>query len=99
MRLIYSVLWLLILLLGIAFGLLNPQQVKVDYFTSTAHVFLPLLVVIAIAIGVVLCWLAMSPGIMRYRRHNRKLRKQLQKAERELQQKKSSSSYQESLPN
>jgi lipopolysaccharide assembly protein A len=93
MRIVYSLLWLLILLVGIVFGLLNPQQVHVDYFARTAQIFLPLLMLIVLAVGAVLGWLAISPSIMRLRRSNRLMRKQLRSVKSEFEQKKALSSY------
>lgn len=85
MRLIYCLIWLIMLTFGVVFGLLNPQLVRIDYLTHSTQVFLPLLLVVAILLGILLGCLALSPRLLHYRRQNRSLRKQLGASQQQLE--------------
>lgn len=94
MRLIYGVFWLLIIAFGVLFGLLNPEQVNINYYIHSKQTFLPLVLLVCLAIGVLMGCFVMSPSLLRQRKNNRRLRKQLTHVKQELSHFKDSQSYQ-----
>lgn len=82
MRYIYYLIWLVIAIIGLTFGLLNARYVRLDYYFHTSEMLLPILLVITLAIGVVLGWLSVSPMLWRVRFSNSMLKRRLKKLEK-----------------
>ncbi len=86
MRYLYYFVWLIIFALGVTFGALNSQTVHLDYYIHTSAVYLPLLLVVVLAIGVLLGWLFLSPTLIKAKNASRQLKKRAEQAEEELKQ-------------
>ena len=81
MRLLYLLLWIVVIIFGVTFGLLNARYVRLDYYFPTSEMLLPILLAITLIIGIVLGWLSMSPVLWRARFNNLVLRRRIKKHE------------------
>ena len=90
MRYLYMLVWVLLLIVGVVFASLNAHEVQLNLFVASVHVFLPLVILVAIVIGSVVGVLSMFPRIMKGKYANRKLRKHIHKVEKELRRLRSS---------
>ncbi len=84
-RYINYIFWILIIIIGVTFTGINAHWVYLDYYFGTTHIFLPILLVITMAIGALLGIAAMSQHLMASKLHNRKLHKKLKTCEQEIQ--------------
>ena len=84
MRYIFMLIWIAILIVGIAFASLNAHEVEVNIFVMKVHVFLPLVILTAMVLGAFCGLLASLPNSLKSKYNNRKLRKRVQKLEREI---------------
>jgi uncharacterized membrane protein YciS (DUF1049 family) len=64
MRYVYIIFWLLVLCIGAGFASLNAQVVDINIFIASYHIFLPLLLVIVLALGVVCGLLTLVPRLL-----------------------------------
>ncbi|WP_264435522.1 lipopolysaccharide assembly protein LapA domain-containing protein [Coxiella endosymbiont of Dermacentor marginatus] len=62
MRYIFYLFWVLIILLGITFTVLNPQKIVLNYYLDTKSIYLPLLILLVLLIGVALGIIAFLPS-------------------------------------
>ena len=86
MRYVFMLIWVVLLIFGIAFASLNAHTVFVDIFVTSVHIFLPILLLTVLAIGAFCGVLAMYPKIVKAKYANRKLRKKIKQLEKEKQQ-------------
>lgn len=77
MRFIRYLIWILIIIAGIFFSLINQRMVEIDYYLGSTTLFLPLLIVIAAVAGALLMILIMMPPILKLNHINRQLKRQL----------------------
>ena len=82
MRLFYLLLWIVVIIFGVTFGLLNARYVRLDYYFHTSEMLLPILLAITLIIGIVLGWLSMSPVLWRARFSNLVLRRKIKQHEK-----------------
>jgi|JI10StandDraft_1071094.scaffolds.fasta_scaffold23832_3 putative membrane protein len=75
---------LIILLLGVSFATLNAEPVAVNYYLSTGHIPLSLLLVYALGIGILLGLLATIIPLLKLKTENRSLKKTIKKADTTL---------------
>lgn len=83
-RIIGFILILIILILGLYFGSINAEPVKLDYFWGTSEVALSVALVLSLFIGAVLGVLACLSMIIRLRHKVAKLQKAVKAAEKEV---------------
>lgn len=81
MRIFSIILWILIALLIIIFAALNSYTVTLHYYINTVDIYFPLLLIIAVALGVLLGVLIMLPHIFREKKTSRTLKKQVKQFE------------------
>ncbi|MFW0057739.1 MAG: lipopolysaccharide assembly protein LapA domain-containing protein [Coxiella endosymbiont of Dermacentor silvarum] len=62
MRCIFYLFWILIILLGITFTVLNPQEIVLNYYLDTKSIYLPLFILLVLLIGVALGIIAFLPS-------------------------------------
>lgn len=86
MRYIHYLIWLVLGIFGVTFGVLNASLVKIDYYFNTTEVSLALLLALSLAVGVLVGWLALASQLLRLRVRNRALSRQLSQAETALHQ-------------
>ena len=85
MKRIVGLLFLLVvLILGLFFGLLNSDPVPLNYYLGTRELPLSLLLVLAVLVGAVCGALASLGIVLRMRRENSRLRKQIRLSEKEV---------------
>ena len=65
MRLFLYLLWIIIVLIGTAFALLNSTMVPINYFFGTNTLYFPLLLLLILVVGVLLGVLALVPTIIK----------------------------------
>ncbi len=83
-RLMKVLLVLSVVLFGVVFHLRNDQPVVLDYFVSSKEFYLSVWLVIAFTFGVFLGILASLPLILKLKRKNARLQKQVQVSEKEI---------------
>ena len=85
MKRIVGLLFLLVvLILGLFFGLLNADPVPLNYYLGTRELPLSLLLVLAVLVGAVCGALASLGIVLRMRHENSRLRKQIRLSEKEV---------------
>ncbi|WJW76694.1 LapA family protein [Thiohalobacter sp. IOR34] len=75
---------LLLVLLGLAFSVLNAHPVQLDYFFGSRQVPLALTLVLTLAVGALLGILFSLGLVIRLKRENLRLRRKAQVAEQEI---------------
>jgi len=83
-QIVYAFLFIIVLIAGIAFFLMNSQQLEFNYVIGTITLPLSLLFLLSLCAGVILGMLAMMPLVLRQRRRMAQLVKQAQMAEKEI---------------
>ena len=83
-RVIGLVVILILVFLGLSFGQLNPQQVKIDYFLSASEVSVAIALLVAVGVGAVLGVVAAMAVVVRQNRENVRLKKRISDTEKEL---------------
>lgn len=83
-KLIYTVLVLIIILIGVIFAMLNAQSVQLNYYFGVQQLPLSLAIVLSMLIGAILGVLASIKLILHSRREVARLRKSAQIAEKEI---------------
>ncbi len=84
LRIFYLLLFLLLIVIGIAFSVLNAEVVKFNYYFSSSQIPLSLVLVLAIFTGAILGVLASTGMIISLKREATKLRKSSAIAEKEI---------------
>ena len=83
-KIIYTCLFIIVLIAGLVFFLKNSQELKFNYVIGTISLPLSLLILLVLLAGVILGWLSMLPLLLRQRRRIGKLEKQARLAEKEV---------------
>jgi len=83
-RIFAYIFWILIILLGVSFALMNSRSVEVHYLAGKIEIYLPLLMLIELVIGALLGVIAMLPKIFKLKAVIRKSRQQTKQLEDEL---------------
>ncbi len=84
LRIFYLLLFLLLVVIGIAFAVLNAEAVEFNYYFSSRQVPLSLILVLAMFSGAVLGVLASLGLIIRLKREALQLRRNAELAEKEI---------------
>lgn len=84
MRFVKYIIILLVMVLGVVFASLNEGHVTLNYHYGELDIALPYLVLISIALGVVLGWLASLGSLLRAKRENAGLRRKASVASEEI---------------
>lgn len=85
MRIISYILFLVLIVVGVTFAYLNSHQVIFNYYFAEKSLPLSLLLIFAVAIGVVLGLAAMGLSWLKLKHRTHKLRKRLKSVEQELE--------------
>jgi putative membrane protein len=85
MRYVFGFFWLIVILLGVTFAILNPHSVNVNYLLNSRPIHLPILLLFTLLMGSFLGLVAMLPAVLRNKRSNSHLRARVKEAEHELQ--------------
>jgi putative membrane protein len=84
MRILGLVFFIIVVLLGISFAVLNAEPVKLNYYFGSSSLPLSLVTVIAFAVGVILGILVSLFLILRLKSQNARLRKTIRNTEKEV---------------
>lgn len=84
MRLIRLILFLLVMLVGVALAVMNADPVNLNYYFGSRELPLSVLLVAAVFVGAILGMVAGLGGMMRVKRENADLRKQARLASEEV---------------
>ena len=84
MRLIRLILFLLVMLAGVALAVMNADLVNLNYYFGSRELPLSVLLVAAVFVGAILGMVAGLGGMMRVKRENADLRKQARLASEEV---------------
>ncbi len=84
LRIFYLLVFLLLVVIGIAFAVLNAEAVEFNYYFSSREIPLSLILILAMFSGAVLGVLASTGVIIRLKRETSKLRKAAELAEKEI---------------
>ena len=83
-RIVYSFIFLVLVIFGIVFAVLNAEPVKLNYYFGSEEVALSLIIVFAMIVGAILGVVASASMIFSNRREVMKLRKSVELAEKEV---------------
>ncbi len=84
LRIFYLLLFLLLIVVGIAFAVLNAEVVEFSYYFSSRQIPLSLILVLAMFAGAVLGVLASTSLIIKLKREMAQLKKSASLAEKEI---------------
>lgn len=84
LRLIYISLALVVIILGIAFSVLNAESIQLNYYLGSVDLPLSLVLVIAMIVGALLGIFASMSLIIGSRRSANKLKRSIEVAEKEI---------------
>ena len=82
--LVLFVLVVVIFILGLTFYDRNSQMVVMDYFLGSKEYYFSFWLFGSMSIGIVLGWLTICPIILKLKRHNIKLLRQIKVKEKEI---------------
>lgn len=83
-RLVSFVVLLVLVLIGLAFAVINAKPVELNYFVATREVPLALTLVLTLAFGALIGFLFSMGMVIRLKREALRLRRQVQVAEQEV---------------
>ena len=83
-RIVYLIIFLILVVFGIVFAVLNADPVKLNYYFGSKEVALSLVLVLAMIVGAILGVIASASMIISNRREVIKLRKSVELAEKEV---------------
>ncbi len=84
LRIIYLILFLVLVIFGIAFAVLNAEPVELNYYFGSKQIALSLILVIAMMVGAMLGVIASAGLFVSSRREVAKLKKSVELAEKEV---------------
>ena len=84
LRLVYISLTLVIIIVGVAFSVLNAESIQLNYYLGSVELPLSLVLVIAMIIGALLGIIASLSLIVGSRRSANKLKRSVEVAEKEI---------------
>ena len=83
-RIVYLIIFLILVIFGIVFAVLNAEPVNLNYYFGSKEVALSLILVLAMIVGAILGVIASASMIISNRREVVKLRKSVELAEKEV---------------
>ena len=84
MRFITYAFWILVVLIGVSFAIINSHTVTIHYYVGSVDVYVPLLLLIELAIGALLGIVSMMPKYVKLKNSARKSRQRIKKLEQEV---------------
>lgn len=75
---------IVVFIIGLAFYLRNDQQIAVDYFLGNLELSFSVWLLIILVLGVLLGWLTSLPVIIKLKRQNSRLSRQIKVTEKEI---------------
>lgn len=84
LRLLYISLTLVVIIIGVAFSVLNAENIQLNYYLGSVELPLSLVLIVAMIIGAILGILASLSLIIGSRRNTNKLKRSVEVAEKEI---------------
>ena len=85
MRIVSYIFWMSIILLGVSVAAMNSRSVEIHYYFGQTNVYLPLLLLVELAVGALLGVIAMLPQVLKLKSSLRKSRQLNKRREDERQ--------------
>ncbi len=85
MRFFSYIFWIFIVLCGVVFVVANSHSVEIDYYLGKEDIYLPLLLLIELAIGALLGLIALMPHLLKLKAELRKAHYQNKRLQKDLQ--------------
>ena len=85
MRIISIIFTLILILIGVAFTLLNAKKVEINYLLGSTELPLAVILLISLILGSVIALLIMGIGLIKLKAQNTWLSSQLKRAESRFQ--------------
>lgn len=83
-KIVLTAVLIIVFITGLAFYLRNDQLVAVDYFLGNLELSFSIWLLIILVIGVLLGWLTSLPVIIKLKRRNSRLSRQVKVNEKEI---------------
>lgn len=84
LRLLYISLTLVVIIIGVAFSVLNAENIQLNYYLGSVELPLSLVLVVSMIIGAILGIVASLSLIIGSRRNTNKLKRSIEVAEKEI---------------
>lgn len=84
MRLLSAILWLIGILVGVSFAVLNSHELPLNYFFGKTIIYFPFLFILLLLAGALLGMLALLPKLLRAKSKARQLKQKMQALEEEV---------------
>ncbi|HLD84696.1 MAG TPA: lipopolysaccharide assembly protein LapA domain-containing protein [Coxiellaceae bacterium] len=83
MRYILYAIWVLLVVLGVSFAVLNSHDVQINYFVGDKTLYFPFIMLIILVLGALLGVLALLPSFIRLKVHGYELKRKIKSLEKE----------------
>ena len=84
MRIFSYIIWILLIIIGASFAILNSQSLSLNYFIGKTTIYFPLLFLLLLLCGAILGFFAALPFIMRSKARNHRLKQKMKALEQEV---------------
>lgn len=84
MRIVMTILYLMLILIGVSFAALNASSVQVNFYVTTLKMPISVLMTIMLGVGVLLGFFLFLWRYLRLKREHRKIKNQLRLTEKEI---------------
>ena len=84
MRIVLTIFYLLLMVVGISFAALNASSVRVNFYFTTLNTPVSVLVILMLGVGMVLGFMVFLGRFWRLKGESRKIRSQLKLTEKEI---------------
>ncbi|OGO92574.1 MAG: hypothetical protein A3F41_06630 [Coxiella sp. RIFCSPHIGHO2_12_FULL_44_14] len=84
MKYVFSLFWIAVILLGIAFAGLNSQKIIINYYINITTIPLPLLLFLTLTLGALLGVIVMLPIVLKSKNIHRRLKHRIKEVEQEV---------------
>ncbi len=81
MKYVVYVFWVLLLILGVTFSVLNPGKITLNYYFVEQKLYLPLVLLVVLFIGCLLPCLLFAPKLIRQKRLIKKMQRRIKSME------------------
>lgn len=84
MRIISAILWIVLIIAGSSFAILNSQSLSLNYFVGTTTIYFPFLFLLLLLFGALLGGLAFLPFLIRSKAQSHRLKQKMKSLEQEV---------------
>ena len=84
MRIFSYIIWVLLIIIGVSFAILNSQSLSLNYFVGKTTIYFPFLFLLLLLCGAILGFLAALPFLMRSKAQAHRLKQKMKALEQEV---------------